>query len=397
MANVFNFIGKISLPKETEKFKPIEKKEFSSKWCNNTVKFNVISNTNRILVMCQGGKWSDDSKNTVKTFSKSTTDENGKVIKGTSIDIPWAKRFNEDQVDRVAGFKKFIVDTGDYKQRYQLQNLIKAFEKGSVTDEQMEALDVYNLEDAKAALEKSQAKRREFISEWDFVEFVIKLVSSDKYKNALFNISGNYEVQYSADKNRFYRNYHVNRITLAAEDAEPKTEMKVDFFYGEDAWDDSAFEETGKVMVNGWFSYYDSNLKKNGFQDVAIVIRENDTKKRNGLKRKFSVDDGIKQIGLTLSVVEGAEVVELTMDMLDDETREDIECGLLDWETVKRELGGRAIGDRVSELRFAELTAKKNVAQDTMYIVDDMHPAKVDAIEDEITDIFANDDDEDDL
>ena len=399
MANVFNFIAKISLPKETEKFKPIEKKTFSSGWENNTVKFNAISGTNRILVMCQGGKWTNDSKNSVKTFSKSTTDANGKTVKGSSIDIPWAKRFDKDQIEKVAGFKKFVVDTGDYKERYRLQDLVKAFENGAVTDDQMEEFGIETLEDAKAALEKSQAKRREFISEWDFSEFVEKLVSSDKYKNKLFNISGNYEVTYSADKGRFYTNYHVNRITLAAEDAEPKTEMKVDFYYGEDAWDDSTFDETGKVMVNGWFSYYDSNLKKNGFQNVVVVIREDNDKKRNALKRKFTTDDGIKQIGLTLSVIEGAETIELTMDMLDDETREDIECGLLDWETVKKELGGRAIGDRISELRFTELTPKKNVAQDTVYTADDMHPAREEVVDDgeEEVDIFADDDLDDDL
>ena len=390
MANTFNFTAKLSLPKETEKFKPIEKKTFSSGWESNTVKFNAISGTNRVLVMCQGGKWTNDSKNSVKTFGKSTTDANGKTVKGSSIDIPWAKRFDKDQIEKVAGFKKFVVDTGDYKERYRLQDLVKAFENGAVTDDQMEEFGIETMEDAKAALEKSQAKRREFISEWDFAEFVTKLVSSDKYKNKLFNISGNYEVQYSADKKKFYKNYHVNRITLAAEDAEPKTEMKVDFYYGEDAWDDSTFDETGKVMVNGWFSYYDSNLKKNGFQDdIVIVIRENNDKKRNALKKKFAVDEGIKQIGLTLSVIEGAEVIELTMDMLDEETREDIECGLLDFEDVKRELGGRAIGDRISELRFTELTPKKNIAQDTDYTVDDMHPAREDVVE-------TTDEDEDD-
>ena len=398
MANVFNFIAKISLPKETEKFKPVEKREFQSGWCNSTVKFNAISGTNRVLVMCQGGKWTNDAKNTVKTFGKSTTDANGKVTKGAAIEIPWEKRMDKAEIDKVAGFKKFVVDTGDYKERYKLQDLVKAFENGTVTDEQMAALGIDTLEDAKAALEKSQAKKREFISEWDFAEFVAKLVSSDKHKNNLFNISGNYEVAYNADKDRFYTNYHVNRITLAAEDAEPKTEMKVDFYYCEDAWDDSSFEETGKIVVNGYLSYYDSNLKKNGFQNVSIVIREENEKKRNGLKRKFNVEDGIKQIGLTLNVIEGAEVIELTMDMLDDETREDIECGLLDFDDVKRELGGRAIGDRVSELRFAELTPKKNIAQDTIYTIDDMHPAKMDVEDeenDDDVDIFSDDFDDD--
>lgn len=398
--NVFNFCGKILLPKETDKFHPIDRKEFASSWTNTTVKFNVLSATNRILCTAQGGKWINDARNSVKTFSKSTTDENGKVTKGEKIEIPWAKRFDEDQISRVAGFKKFVVDTEDYKKRYKLQDLVEAFEKGTVTDEQMEELGIDNIEDAKAAFEKSKAKRKEFISEWDFAEYMIKVAQSEKMKDKLFNISGDYEVQYSPDKDRFYVNYHVNRVTLAAEDAEPKTEMKIDFFYGEDAWDDSNYDETGKVLVNGWINYYDNNFKKNGFQNMTVVIREENEKKRNALKRKFTVDEGIKQIGLTLSVIEGAEVIELTMDMLDDETREDIECGLLDFEDVKRELGGRAIGDRVSELRFAELTPKKNVAQDTVYTADDMHPAREDVVEEDdeeddedvITDIFDDDD-----
>lgn len=397
--DIFNFTGRIALGKDSEKFHPIEKKDFQSGWTNTTVKFNCISGTNRVLCVAQGGKWVDDKKNSVKTFSKSTTDTSGKVTKGEKIEIAWAKRFDADQIAKVAGFKKFVVDTGDYKMRYKLQDLVKAFENGSVTDEMMEQTGIDNLEDAKATLEKSQAKRREFVAEWDFAEFVAKLASSDKYKDKLFNISGNYEVQYSPDKNQFYTNYHVNRIALAAEDVEPKTEMKIDFYFGEDAWDDSNYEETSKIIVNGWVSYYDSNLKKNGFRDIAVVIREENEKKRNALKRKFACEEGIKQIGLTLSVIDGAEVIELTMDMLDDETREDIECGLLDFEDVKRELGGRAIGDRISELRFAELTPKKNVAQDTVYTADDMHPAREDVVEDddddESYDIF--DTDEDDL
>lgn len=393
MAANFNFTGKIALGKDSEKFHPIERKEFSSNWMNTTVRFNCVSGTNRVLCMTQGGKWKDDKKNVVKTFGKSTTDANGNVTKGTAIEIPWAKRFEQDQIDKVAGFKKFVVDTGDYKMRYKLQDLVAAFEKGTVTDEMIAETEIDNLDDAKAALEKSQAKRKEFLSEWDFAEYMIKVAQSDKMKDKLFNISGSYEVSYNADKDRFYTNYHVNRVTLAAEDAEPKTEMKIDFYYGEGAWDDSTYDETGKVLVNGWIDYYDSNLKKSGFKPAVVVVREDDEKKRKTLKRKFTCDDEIKQIGLTLKVIEGAEVIELTMDMLDEETREDIECGLLDFEDVKRELGGRAIGDRVSELRFVELTPKKNKPQDTVYNADDMHPAREDVIEEDENEIVVDDED----
>lgn len=390
MADVFNFTGKIALGKDSEKFHPIDKREFTSGWMNTTVKFNCLSGTNRILCMVQGGKWKNDDKNVIRTFSKTTTDANGNTVKGEKIDIAWDKRFDQSEIDKVAGFRKFACDLGDIRMRYKLQDLVKAFKNGTATDEKMEEAGVYNLEDAKAALEKSEAKKKEFLSEYDFAEYMAKVAASEKFKNKLFHISGTYDVQYVADKDKFYTNYRVNRVILAPDDAEPKTEMKIDFYYGEDAWDDSQYEEKGKCFINGWVSYYDSNVKKNGFMPLVVAIKENE-KKTAALKRKFDVDDGVKQIGLTLNVIDGAEVVELTMDMLSEETREDIECGLIDWETYKRQLGGKAVGDRVSELRFAELTPKKNIAQDTMYSVDDMRPAKVTAVAEDDVNLFDDD------
>lgn len=400
MADVFNFTGKIVLGKESERFHPVDRREFvKSGWMNTTVKFNCLSGTNRIMCVAQGGKWKDDKKNTIRTYSKSTTDENGNVKKGENIDIPWAKRFDADQIEKVAGFKRFVCDTGDVRMRYKLRDLVKAFENGTVTDEMMEETGIDNLEDAKAALEKSEAKKKIFLSEWDFAEYMVRVAASDKFKNKLFHISGNYDVQYSADKDRFYTNYHVNRVILAPDDAEPSAEMKIDFYFGEDAWDDSSYEETGKCHINGWVSYYDGNVKKRGMMPLVVAVKE-DEKKTAGLKRKFTCDDGIKQIGLTLKVIDGAEVVEITEDMLDEETREDIAMGLLDFEDVKRELGGRTVGDRISELRFAELTPKKNVAQGTAYSVEDMRPAKEEVVADidEDVNLFADEDeDEDDL
>jgi len=395
--DTFNFCGKIALGKENEKFHPIDRRVFQSGWTNTTVRFNCLSGSNRITCTTQGGKWQNDKKNVVKTFSKSVTDENGSVTKGEVIEIPWDKRFDEDQIDKVAGFRRFSVDLGDTRMRYKLQNLITALENGTDIDELVEETGVDNVADAKAALEKSMVKKKVFITEWDFAEYMAKVASSEKFKNKLFYISGNYDVTYNADKGAYYANYRVNRVVLAPDDATLSTEFKIDFYYGENAWDDSRYEETGKCRVNGWVTYYDAVLKKNGFMPLAVTVKEDNEKKLNGLKRKFAVDDGIKQIGLTLKVLEGAERVEITMDMLDDETRDDIECGLLSFEEVKRQLGGRVNGARVSELRFVELTPKKNVPQDTMYTVEDMHAAREELgiVDDTEVDIFADEDDDD--
>jgi hypothetical protein len=392
MADSFNFVGKIALGKDSDKFHPIDRREFQSGWMSTTVRFNCISGTNRVLCMIQGGKWNDDKKNVIKTYSKSTTDANGNVTKGEKIDISWQKRFDADQIDKVAGFRRFVCDTGDARLRYKLQDVVDG--KASIDDDLI-AAGIDSVAAAKTALEKSNAKRKIFLSEWDFAEHMAKVAASDKFKNKLFRISGNYDVSYNAENDRFYTNYHVNRVALVPDDAEFETELKIDFYFGEDAWDDSQYDETGKCIVNGWVSYYDNNVSKNGFMPISVAVKE-DAKKAAALKRKFNVDDEIKQIGLTLKVVEGAEVVEITMDMLDDETREDIECGLLDFEEVKRSLGGRAVGDRISELRYTELTPKKNVAQETAYTLDDMHAARVELTEEteeENFDIFDEDDD----
>ena len=402
----FNFCGKIVLGKESEKFKPIERRTFDSGWSNTTVKFNCVSDTNRILCTVQGGKWADDTRNTVKTFSKSVKDENGNVTKGTNIEIPWAKRFDKDQIEKVAGFRKFVCDTEDVRKRYKLQDLVAAFKDGNVTDDMMEELGINDLSTAEAALEKSQAKRKEFLSQWDFAEYLIKVCKSDKLKDKKFYISGTYDVQYNPVNDKFYTNYNVNRVILAPDDAELSTKMEMDFFFGEGAFDDSTYDETGKCFINGWISYYDNNkeVKSNGFKPITITVKEDNEKKIKALKRKFDIDEGIKQIGLTLKVIEGAERQEITMDMLTDEQRDDIECGLLDFDELVKSLGGNVFGDRVSELRFDKLTASKNTVQDTSYTVEDMHPARKEtvSIDEVINEVFDDEvpfslDDDDDL
>ena len=391
--NTFNFCGKITLGKKTDKFNPIERKTFTSTWTNTTVKFNCVSDTNSILCTVQGGKWENDSKNTVKTFSKSIKDKDGNVIKGTSIEIPWSKRFDEDQIEKVAGFRKFVCDTGDIKMRYKLQDLVTAFKDGTVTDMMMEETGIDNLSDAEAALEKSKAKKKEFISEWDFAEYLTKVCQSEKLRNKKFYISGTYDVQYNPVNDRFYTNYRVNRVIAAPDDAEPSTKMEIDFLFGEDAFDDSTYDESGKCFINGWISYYDSNkeVKKNGFKPITITVKEDNEKKIKALKRKFNVEEGIKQIGLILKVIEGAERVEITMDMLDEETRDDIECGLLDFSDVVKSLGGNVFGDRISELSYDGLIPSKNIAQDTVYTLEDMHPARKDAVEDVLNEVLDDD------
>lgn len=391
MANTISFIGKIMLGKDSDKFHPVDRRTFASSWTNTTVKFNCISDTNRVMCTVQGGRWQSDAKNVIKTFSKPSTDANGNTTKGEMIDIPWAKRFDADQLDRIVDYRKFICDTGDSRMRYKLQNIVDG--KAEI-DDALIAAGVDSVEAAKVALEKSKAKRREFASEWDFAEHLAKVLQSGKYANKLFKLTGMYDIAYNADKQRYYTTYHVNRVFLMPDDAVSETTLKVDFFFSEDSFDDSQYEETGKAYVNGWVNYYDSSVKANGFMPLTVTVKENE-KKIAGLKRKFSCEsDEIKQVGLTLKVVDGSERVEITIDMLTEEEQEDIACGILDFEEVKRAMNNSVVGERISELRFVELTPRKSTVQDTVYHLEDMHEARAKVV-DEVEDIFASDDEDD--
>jgi hypothetical protein len=389
--DVFEFYGEIKPIKETDKFKPISKVEYKSGWCNVTTNFNVVSSFNRVMCQAKGGMWSDPKKNSVKTFSKSTTDENGKTTKGEPITIAWDKRNDPSEIDRVAGFRRYVVDIGNKKMRYALQHIV---ESGTITEEQKAETGCDTVEAAKEALEKSNNKRKIFIAESDFAEYCAKLVQSDKIAGSKFKITGDYEVQYSADKQKFYTNYHVRRIELMGNDVEEKLTLKTEFYFGADAWDDSSYAENEKVLVNGFVKYYDSSVKDYGFKPMTIVVTGTE-KKVNALKKKFACDDGaIKLINLDLDVVDGAERKEIRLEDLDPEVQEDIDMGILDFETVKREMGGGIAGPRVSELRFAGLGSTKG-AQETVYTEEDMHPAvvKVEEEDEEDVDLFSDDDD----
>lgn len=389
--NQITFVGRIQAIKDSEKFHPVERKTFDSGWSMTTVRFNCISKTNRVMCVTQGGKWTDDKKNVVKTIAKTVTNEDGSVTKGEKIDIPWAKRFDTKEIEKVARYRKFVVDLGDAQMRYALQDAVKAFEEDNITDELIEKTGCNTLEEAKEALDKSNKRRHVFLSEWDFAEFMTKVVSSPKIKDTVFRISGYQEVQYNAEKGRFYVNYRVNRVNIAKEGLDETTDLSVDFYFGNNCVDDEDFEENGKGYINGYTTYWDSMVKKNGFMPMTLVVRDK-AKLKVMKKRLVADDDEIKNIGLVGEVIQGASMSAITYEDLSDEDKEDVDCGLVTVEELAAAMGGQKAGERISEIRFKGLNARKKNVEDTSYTTDDMHPARADVKEDtEDVDLFDDD------
>ena len=377
----FEMTGKLSISKETEKFHPWLEKQYPSGWVKRTLLFNATCGDNRHMLKVDAGSFADGHGD-VYTFTKSYTDESGNKVKGESIRIPFKERLTSPKLAEIAEFKKFIFDLEKPGRRYALEKALERVNEGKeLTDDELKELEIESKEELATALEKSNKKRHEFISEWDFAEFIKKVIDSGKYNDALFHIRGNGDYSYSDEKQQVYESYIPTRIYLAAENTEPYSTATFNILFNKDSLDDMSVEEKGKYYVNGYVMEYDRNRKSNIPVPTTVTIpvaskdaEEKEKKKVEAIKHKFMVDDDTyKEYGVIVNMLNGAQKTEITEDMLSDEEKEDLECGLITMDDIRKELGGNVYGERVKEYQFVK-PAKGFVRgrQDTVYTDDDM-------------------------
>lgn len=392
------------MSKETDKFKPYSETKYESGWVKRRIMFNAICGDNRHLLTVDGGSFADGHGD-VYTFTKGSVDANGNKVKGESLKIPFKDRLTSPKLAEVAEFKKFVFDLEKPNRRYKLEKAAEKIKEGtSLTDEELREIGLESESEVADALEKSNKKKHEFISEWDFVEFIKKVIDSGKYNDKKFFIRGNASYSYSDKNQKVYENYVPQRIYLADDDAEEYSTATIKVIYGADAVDDMSVEEKGKYYVSGYMMEYDNNRKANIPVPVVVTISvaptdasDKDKKKVEAIKRKFMVeDDTFKELGIEVNMLNGAQKVEITEDMLTDEQKEDLECGLITLDDIRADLGGNVYGDRVQEYQFVKIargfTKGRN---DTVYTAEDM---VIKPIEEELPegteDLFETDDDE---
>lgn len=371
--NTFSFVGKIVPVKDTENFKGfVENKFDGSGWMNQKLRFNLIAGDNRHLVEINAGKFIDDKKNNViKTMSKAAE---GK--KSEPIEIAWGKRNDPAEIEKVAGYKVFTIDTDTYGNRKKLE----------------EAGD-------KEGLEASNKKRKHFLAGVDFLDFARKVVNSDKIANMLFRVNGNVVVNYSAKNDQYYVTYEVTKIYRVDEDVAPTSEMNVDFYFAEGAVDAEGYEESGKAIVSGYSTFYDSMTKKNWFYPINLVITgdtdEKGLKKLAGYKKLFSKfeDDTVRKISLVCQKIDGAQRADIKYEDLPEEVRENIDFGLTTLEDAIKDAGGEIYGETIREIRIEKLGRNSTKGSETTVYTEDDLKIKP-HLED--VDIFNEKEDEDD-
>lgn len=396
----FETVCKLSVPKDTDKFKAYEDKVYPSGWEGKTQKFNAKAGDNSHLLQIKTGAWADEKKrNTspIYVITKSSVDENGNKTKGESIQIPFKDRFTSNRLSEVADFRKMVIDLEEPGRRFKLQNAANSIKEGnSVSDETLKELGLESEDQIEKALEDSLKKRHEFIHAWDFVDYVHKVLESDKYKNKKFFIRGVGEYQYSEQNERIYSNLVPNRIYLAADDAEEYITGNAVMYFGEDAVDDMSVEENGKYYISGYMLEYESKDRPHLPVPITIVV-PNDTSDEKAIKRtqaiikKFKVEgEKFRAYGIEFNMLNGAQRADIKLEDLDDDVRSDIECGLLTLEDVAKDLGGSVYGERVQEYRFLKPARGYTTgSKESDYTVDDF---EIKPIVDEVDDDLFDDD-----
>lgn len=375
----FEMTGKLSISKETEKFHPYTEKTYPSGWVRKQLLFNVTCGDNRHMLTVTAGAFADGHGD-IYSFTKGEVDENGNKVKGESIQIPFKERLTSPKLAEIAEFKKFIIDLEQPGRRYKLQNMADKLHEGKeLTDEELKAVGLESKDDVVTALEKSNKKRHEFISEWDYIDFIKKVIGSEKYKDKLFFIRGNGEYQYSDNQQKVYESYIPTRIYLAADDAEPSSTATINIIFNSESLDEMSVEEKGKYYVNGHMMEYDQNRKANIPVPVTIVIPvpeddEKGKKKAEAFKHKFMVDDDTyKEYGAIVNMLNGAQKTEITEDMLTDEQRKDLDLGIITMDDIRAEIGGNVYGDRIREYQLVKpARGFTKGRQDTVWTDEDM-------------------------
>lgn len=401
----FEMIGRLKINKETEKFKPYQERTFDSGWANRTLMFTAICGDNTHFLTIQGGTFPNKKDYKVMTFGPNGRDDNGNFIPGNKIEIPWAKRNAKENIEKVAQNRRFVVDLEEKGRNTLLKRMAEKIADGEgVTDEELQKAGLENESEVEAALEKSNSKRHEFIAQWDQAEFMKKVLESDKYKDKKFFIRGVVEKRYSDVNQKWYESIVPQRIYMADPDAEEYSIGNAVMYFNKEALDDGSVDDNGKYYVNGFTLEYDSNRKKNIPAPIQLVISaapdsaDEKTKKLvSRMVKKFKVeDDSWKQYGVEFSMLNGAQRLEITEDMLTEDEKEDLECGLITIDDLRREYGGSVYGDRVQEYRFVKpIRGYAKGVKDTAYADEDF---VIPVIEDDELPFDDDDfDDDDDL
>ena len=337
MANTFSMVGKITRRKENA----FVEKTFDSGWFINELNLTMTCGDNVQFLRASGGMWDEKhaSKNSVMTYKHN---ENGK---DEAITIKWEDRTNPDIVATIANYKTYTVDTEIAQDRKKAEESKDA-----------------------AAIEASKKKHKVFITAIDFVKWLDKVTSNEKTKDWVWKVTG--EVEYSYSKGSWYRNFVPRRVYHVDPATEPQCVGTIKTFFSENCIDEGEKD----IAFDVFTQYYDQQCKKNCFTPMSLVISK-DHPKADGFKKLFSKAEGdeVREFGVNVIYINGAQKVEITKDMLSDDQKELLEMNMITMDDIRREIGDSVYGDKKTETRIDAIArGYTGGSKETVFVVSDL-------------------------
>ena len=304
----FSFCGTPVIPKQKADTKRPFCKEISKK-------DEKTKETKKMLSMTFGIKETDMNMAFVEAF-----DSQQKVIKTMDVDnekmdVDWDDRFDEDIIEKVANYRKYIVDLGD--------------EHGG---------------------------RQEFITAYDMIEHL---------REHLPNYDGRVVVtgQFTRDwyAKTYFSKFRIQNVFAAPEERKNRLLLTMDLFYNKSSLDDSDFDENKKMTLDCYIEQYINKDEGRKYVPIQVVFSgakydlENEKhKKLFDYKMKYIKVKNKNMVHIPWEIVllRGAEEAEFDESMLTDSQREQVELGIKSVDDFRPK--GNIYGDRIDEFRLFE-------------------------------------------
>lgn len=306
----FSFCGTPVIPKQKADTKRPFCKEISKK-------DEKTKETKKMLSMTFGIKETDMNMAFVEAF-----DSQQKVIKtmdvdNEKIDVDWDDRFDEDIIEKVANYRKYIVDLGD-----------------------------------------DHGGRQEFITAYDMIEHLREHLPN--YDGRVV-VTGQFTRDWYAKKKTYFSKFRIQNVFAAPEERKNRLLLTMDLFYNKSSLDDSDFDENKKMTLDCYIEQYINKDEGRKYVPIQVVFSgakydlENEKhKKLFDYKMKYIKVKNKNMVHIPWEIVllRGAEEAEFDESMLTDSQREQVELGIKTVDDFRPK--GNVYGDRIDEFRLFE-------------------------------------------
>ncbi len=306
----FSFCGTPVIPKQKADTKRPFCKEISKK-------DEKTKETKKMLSMTFGIKETDMNMAFVEAF-----DSQQKVIKTMDVDnekmdVDWDDRFDEDIIEKVANYRKYIVDLGD-----------------------------------------DHGGRQEFITAYDMIEHLREHLPN--YDGRVV-VTGQFTRDWYAKKKTYFSKFRIQNVFAAPEERKNRLLLTMDLFYNKSSLDDSDFDENKKMTLDCYIEQYINKDEGRKYVPIQVVFSgakydlENEKhKKLFDYKMKYIKVKNKNMVHIPWEIVllRGAEEAEFDESMLTDSQREQVELGIKTVDDFRPK--GNIYGDRIDEFRLFE-------------------------------------------